>query len=1551
MKYISRIFTVLIALFGIVIFFGCGEKPPETFSISGYVLEDGVGVSDVTLSSDVGNVTTDENGFFIFSDISNGLTIEAQKEGYTFEKISQTFFGATTNATFIAHKYYDITGKVVSNGIGIEGVKVTASALKGGYTVTNNSGEFVLYNIAGNATLSAEKAGFVFFEKTCSHETSQNIQITATTNCNINIDYCGLAGDFASDTKVFVNNSEVNVTGNSFVLENLTFGTKISLSNDFVKFEPNQVIISKENQIINFVGEKIYSISGFVKSGSTALGNALLSIGEITTFSNSQGYFTFDNVTGENTVCCSVDGFEFNNIVCNEANNSIEFQGTTSLFGRITNNGSGFAGVNVISKKMTSISNADGSFELHNLQLGDVVNFECSTAKLSVDATTVLEANKFIEVTAQNYYNATICVVDDYGESLNNVNITLNNNIFVTNQDGIVELTNLFGTNYCNIELDGYKALQNVEIGENQNVYNIVLQKLYNASITLKTGDIVLSNKQVVINEETYSTNENGEILFNNLFGELIFNISCEGYNNISINTNSKDYNKNVSLTYNISGYVKSGNVFVPDVKVSYDDNFVLSDKNGYFTITNLEGQIEITYYKEFYNFQTSSIVSSQDNNIIVETSYKVFGYAMSDDLGLFNTQIIITSSNDENNLSVYTNQDGYYEFNNIYGENVLFYVNADGLKLRPLSYSVLAGGQYDFMLNGYELGGYVLSNGEPVEDVKISAGESVTYTNEDGFYYFNLLKTDCEIMAYKEGYSFTPNTISVTTDDNERKDVNFEASYIFEGYILWGDKPVDDVAVSVGDNSTTTNELGYFKFDSIVGTNEICFSKNGYEIKYSNDIKGYVNLKIQAGAIITGVILSGDLLVGDVDVKLGIVTTKTNESGLFVATVYQNNFEIECVKEGFSFDTSNFAIKAGEKQSISASYSISGIVKSSDILINDVTIKINDEETNYKSEVNGTFNIINLTGTTTLSFEKDGYQIDRITVNEPGEIVANATFSVYGYITFNNSGLKDITVSSNGNSVLTNEDGYYIISGLVGSGNLTIEKNGYNFVGEKTYAGYCQLDFNALFTISGVIKSGETVLTNVNVKYGDNETLTNENGYFYMENIAYAGEIEFSKTGYNTLTKTYFEYCENDIINLSYNATIIFNGLDNYENIIISVTNEQDEESIYNSSNSRYTIENISGEIYVSLSKTGYVFNPQVFAIKSPTAISVNVNKSYSVSGKVLIDGTNVPIIGMKVSAGNEVAYTDSNGYYVLNNLVGKTVIKGELSYDNCITISTSSIQVSGEIVQDFTVSALDYTFFMFQKGYQLLEEANSSYVSMNGTVSLTMGGTQQVRGIRKRDSNGITLTEKMNYGNSVAGIDPKVSLLTYYNRNTGETKYQQVKNVSSDYVATYGSFTNTSASEYKSLYGLYPYDHYAYIINKSTITSVNNIVKDGTNTTFTFNLNTGTAVSNYIKQMSSLSGQTPSKFNYCNLTYTIGDDGYIRTLKIKEEYVINVVVSVTGTSEITETYMITDKDTKLTDINLNDIHKSLEFEVKTNENNVLSMPNKKFSLKGEEK
>ena len=203
-------------------------------------------------------------------------------------------------------------------------------------------------------------------------------------------------------------------------------------------------------------------------------------------------------------------------------------------------------------------------------------------------------------------------------------------------------------------------------------------------------------------------------------------------------------------------------------------------------------------------------------NDIVIDSTYSIYGIAKNDTNFLKNIDIILTNYETEQSQTIKTDENGRYVFSGVSGYNLLFYSTSLNLKLRPSSYDISQSGQYDFMLNGFELGGTVLCGGVGVEGVLMSAGTNKTYTDKNGYYYFSLLTSDCSIVAQKQGYEFSPSTINVTSDDNARTDINFVATYKVEGTVYCGQQKVSDVKVSIGDKVTYTNINGYFEISGI---------------------------------------------------------------------------------------------------------------------------------------------------------------------------------------------------------------------------------------------------------------------------------------------------------------------------------------------------------------------------------------------------------------------------------------------------------------------------------------------------------------------------------------------------------------------------------------------------------------------------------------------------------------------------------------------------------------------------------------------------------------
>ena len=127
-----------------------------TYSISGTVTSGGSALAGVTISlsgTASGTTTTDSNGFYGFTGLSNGAyTITPSKSGYTFSPTNRsvTISGANSigqNFTGTSTSTYSISGTVTSGGSGLSGVTMTLSGAGTGTTGSRTRGQVLKLNI------------------------------------------------------------------------------------------------------------------------------------------------------------------------------------------------------------------------------------------------------------------------------------------------------------------------------------------------------------------------------------------------------------------------------------------------------------------------------------------------------------------------------------------------------------------------------------------------------------------------------------------------------------------------------------------------------------------------------------------------------------------------------------------------------------------------------------------------------------------------------------------------------------------------------------------------------------------------------------------------------------------------------------------------------------------------------------------------------------------------------------------------------------------------------------------------------------------------------------------------------------------------------------------------------------------------------------------------------------------------------------------------------------------------------------------------------------
>ena len=1531
-KYLLLSFIFILIISGPLLFSACSQELP-TYEVQGTVVCEGNPVAGVTISSDLLSepVVTDDNGKFVITGLTSQIALTADVEGYHFK--TKTLYATfdNHNISFECFRYYTLTGKVESNSIGVSGALVTIEGDINATTTTDNNGEFTIVNLIGNVTVDVAKDGYLFERKTA-NQNQRSLTISGTTSITANV----LGVEQA--VTISVNDREMIRTRQEYSLDNVSLGSIVTPTLQGYIFEPSSIRIVRENQVIDFTAYKLYNVSGVVHCGQTPITNAIVKVGNLRTQTDTEGKFVFESLYGENIISFSHPIYSLKNVVANLNKTSLDVEGTFSFNGRVVLDDVGVFNLDVKLGDITTTTNESGNFSFTGVKYGDTIEFLSDEYKID----NIVISNFFQQTNAFKYYNLQLKVMED-DNLLEGASITIDNVTYSSNARGIIEIQNLLNSYTTDLELNGYET-QQISFDKNNCEKTIYLRKYYTISIYAHSGELVLNDAVVYVDDQV-QTLTNGRIEIQNLLEPVEIYAYIDDYNEefefiADKNNNSCDFN----FSYDISGYVRSGGIYLENVQVNAGNKTVKTDDSGEFSLT-LYGEQTISCSLNNFDFFDENDLSlhtitvqneSEDINFIA--TYSIRGTLKGNgDEPLEN--VVVTLSGDTT-LTTTTNAQGIYIFENLEGE---FALTIDTEQtLYPTMYSVSTSGEYNFSSSGYAASGRVTCGGNGVAGVTlIAVGDNIstqTSTDRNGNYTFPLLIGDVVVSASKTGYVFSSD-VNLSAPQNKTDDVvaNFTCTYSVVGRIISGTQNVFGVEVCLDEQHTAvTDESGEFAFEGLEGSYTLSLTKVGYSFVFNSNINGYANLSINSNVLVSGVVKSGSLAISNATISYHNKSIQTNANGEFVLTDAVLGDCIVITKNGYDI-VSNYTIQAYNDEIIvfNGTYGISGAIKSRSGILSDVLVKYGNEQI---VSTNGVFEITGLEGSVTFMFEKIGYTFANVTIQEYQQninIVATS-FTVSGNITIGNVALQGVSViPGQGSGVVTDANGNYTISGLTNSGNLRLVMEGYEFSGKTAYIDATTLDFSATYSVKVAAVNGSLGRLSVdeyvlNVINADNSILSNDkitedavNKYYTISGITSAITIEIVCTNYSdgSIVVDSYSAAVNNVY-ITYDIELnLDKALDSFNVQIIS--DDTNSTSAY--SGKKVSIRDLSGETTIRISKTDYVF---VYDNKTTPTLELKFNKnkvinnisfktSYTVTGRLTYNSS-TPIVGAVVEAGTNKVYTDSNGNYALVGLMDNNTISYYLPATNEIgktTIGTES--VSSACVKDKNYTNNNYQLWFVANGYQKLRNANGYRNLTTGTVKPSMGGDQSVQSAKYKDNTGAYYIENKNYGNEVAGVDPKVSLTAYYRPSKADlVVYHQNQNIDSSFNTTYASseWKTSNRSGYASTYGGDPTGLYNYIINTSTIKSYGGITKSGSNYTVTLNLNTDTAVTNYLKQMKALSNQSPT-FSSIQLVYTINENGELVRLNVTESYSVKVVITINITANLTETFALTDGSESLRD------------------------------------
>lgn len=1540
-------------LFAASLFAGCSSKNEnQTYAVSGIILDENQApVEGVSVDGgEYGVVTTNEKGEYVFSNIKNGLIVKPSKEGYHFAEKSKFVAAASTSANFVASKEYTVTGTIANNGSGLAGEAIYFTSLANPASdncvvTSDENGNFTITGVAGKTVVSYDFNGGSITDEATINQTDVSLELTSSIR---------LAFEFDT-SNVDVNDISVKIGGVSYTLDydyeisesGLKFNDLVEISSSVYDFDIVRFNLTNQYDYKVIKAYKKYKATGVVMSGSVLLNGADVFVDKVfATSTNSEGLFEIDNLTQDKIITVFYSGLEFESSVVNHKNTGSMFNGTKDVTLSLNCDYPGYDELVFSGVSATTSNKKD--YLVEDVHFGDTIEFSSSVYHLSTNSF-VVSKNDIYFAEGEVKYNAEVSGLED------GFNLLIDG--VVSNADA---LQGIHGEHMISASFEDYIFSEH-KISAPNRVVNLSYKVPYSATIIAKSGELELASAKATIASDITLADANGKIELSGLVDSVEVKISCEGYNSqtLTISTADKNTEKTVNLTYDISGYAKTGDIAVAYANVSVSDKTAVTNTAGYFEIKNLAGENQLNITKENNTF--AAVTVSKSAVVEVQGTFKVFG-VLENDNGFVSGKTITLIPSDESlsEQTTVSDENGYYEFIGLASKYTLTSADTSSSELlRPYSYVVTVGGEYNFRSTGFAVSGKITTGDVPIEGVLVKAGSSIVYTNASGEYEFGLLSSDCEVSAEKEGYVFSD---PILVSDNA-ENVNFTATYSISGRVTSGTQPVQNVLILLNGESQnlSTNENGEFVLTGLSGANNVVsYQKSGLIFDSTNTVSAYGTIAVSCKVHATIAVKTGSVEVSDFDYFAN--GTKLGSSKTSTITINANYGDIISF-EKTGYQIQNVVISFENSYTANATYSIVGYTLSNDVVIEGVAVTAG--ETTILSDMSGKFTFSGLVGETQITFEKQGFSFETKSVSAyNSNLVANGTFVVTGQVkVLGLKALEGVEVYHLSQKIATTDAEGKFTATVSGYYTLGFVKEGYTIASVENKFGSQNFVVVAFYSISGTVKSGDLLIEGAKVDLyleGSSipvSTTTDENGYYEFNNITAPAVVTVSKSGYASVSSDKIADLKIQNFDIAYSVTLVFAG--GVKDVSVYVNGIK-----YTASSSSIKLDGLTGTTTIKLEKKNTDFDSyNEFKVNSPATLEIVSRVSYNVTGYVKSQASKLAVTGITMQAGTKTTVTDSNGYFEFSSVAGTLQIK-----ESGIESNKPTIDHDGDYSEHFLVSETEFALLLVNRGYKNLDEASSVQIYANGVVNpnTSMAGAQYVSSMYKRDTKGNILKQNLNYGKEIMNVNPCVALLVYKDNSGTTPSYQYIKhqNVSLDTTtasvniynknssslttvslsvptASYctaetGYFASTSATSLKSTFGSTPEEYSSASLVGATCERVS---FDGTN--YTFMLKLSTSQSSYRNQIEALSpGSHHQRFDSLKHYYKITKDGWIVELNADEQYVItqdglgSLVGELTIYSDIVYTFHTRNKNTTIADIDVSNtsaITNSLAFSTQT--------------------
>ena len=634
-----------------------------------------------------------------------------------------------------------------------------------------------------------------------------------------------------------------------------------------------------------------------------------------------------------------------------------------------------------------------------------------------------------------------------------------------------------------------------------------------------------------------------------------------------------------------IQGYVLNSNA-MPMMRVrvtARNDNSdyeSITDTNGFYSFTGVEfGSYEIFSDKPGYTPLNSiniaiSIASPAITNaddIILQPASMINGTARNGQVGL---QGVTITAVPVMGMPESTQTDNYgdYQLNLLAGTYNVgayreHYTNQTTYQISLATGETLDNLDFVLLPNDAHITGTVTSEGSGLGDVIISAGDSYTYSDEDGSYVLSIYPGTYDVEAFLSGYTVNHNYRLSLSPDEIVSDIDFElfpnASVItgmthYEGTMIAGAEVFAEKQ-SEGEisYSTISDIFGEYSFSLNHGSyklwaakqNFVCMPEDTLQITIApgeNYSGADINLT-PVEAYISGRIISSQgigIEGAEIHASYGelFYSTLSGNYGNFAITVEpENAYTVSATKFGYNQNqVITDMLEIGEEIYVEIILTqlpstISGMVYDQDgeTISGASVTAVGESDYSVQSGVNGSWIISLYAGNYTVTAAKPGYleQYLEITLI-PGSQLDSLDFyleenfaALEGYVMTAGSGepLEGVLISASysgggGSSTYTDMAGYYLLDELIAGlyESITYTRSGYYshitsnqiLPGNYTTVIDVQLEpfvaaIEAEVTYEGIGMGGATVIAENLVSGETVYAVTDDNGYGFLPDVA----------------------------------------------------------------------------------------------------------------------------------------------------------------------------------------------------------------------------------------------------------------------------------------------------------------------------------------------------------------------------------------------------------------------------------------------------------------